>query len=135
MPHVCKPLAGIGSRHLDKGKGRWHQGSHRPRWSRIPPMKLFLLRIITWWNRFTFETQLWTWRFGELVGTDEMGNKYYRNKGGKIDPTLGVERRWVVYNGYAEATKISPDWHGWMHHTAGVPVRFGRCGFCHSRGV
>ncbi len=33
-------------------------------------MKLFLLRIFTWWNGFTFGTQFWTWRFGELVGTD-----------------------------------------------------------------
>jgi NADH:ubiquinone oxidoreductase subunit len=63
---------------------------------------------------------LWTWRFGEKVGQDEQGNTYYRTKGGKIDPTLGFERRWVVYNGYAEATKIPPSWHGWIHHTVDV---------------
>ncbi len=84
-------------------------------------MKLFLLRIFTWWNGTTFGTQLWTWRFGEFVGADEMGNRYFRNRGGKIDSTLGFERRWVVYNGYAEATKISADWHGWIHHTVDVP--------------
>ena len=67
-------------------------------------MKLFLLKIFTWWNGQTFGTQLWTWRFGELVGEDEQGNRYYRTKGRKIDPTLGFERRWVIYNGYAEAT-------------------------------
>ena len=72
------------------------------------PMKLFLLKFFTWWNGQTFGTQLWTWRFGELVGQDEQGNRYYRTKGRKIDPTLGFERRWVVYNGYAEATKIPP---------------------------
>ena len=33
---------------------------------------------------------------GELVGTDEQGNKYYRTKGGAIDPTLGFERLQVV---------------------------------------
>src|SRR4051812_42941654 len=49
-------------------------------------MKLFLLKIFTWWNGQTFGTQLWTWRFGELVGADEQGNRYYRTKGGKIDP-------------------------------------------------
>ena len=37
--------------------------------------------------------------YGELVGEDEFGNRYYRTKGGKIDPTLGFERRWVIYNG------------------------------------
>ena len=83
-------------------------------------MKPFLLKIFTWWSGQTFGTQLWTWRFGELVGQDAQGNTYYRTKGGKIDPTLGFERRWVVYNGYAEATKIPPSWHGWIHHTVDV---------------
>ena len=69
-------------------------------------MKLFLLRFFTWWTGYTFGTQLWTWRFGELVGTDEFGNRYFRTKGGKIDPTLGFERRWVLYNGYAEPTSV-----------------------------
>ncbi len=43
-------------------------------------------------------------------------------KGGKIDPALGFERRWVIYNGYAEPVdRIPPSWHGWMHHTVDVP--------------
>src|SRR5882757_11273471 len=75
-------------------------------------MKQFLLKIFTWWNGQTFGTQLWTWRFGERVGQDEQGNTYYRTKGGMIDPTLGFQRRWVVYNGYAEASKVPPSWHG-----------------------
>ena len=58
------------------------------------------------------------WR---VVGEDEFGNRYYRTKGGKIDPTLGFERRWVIYNGYAEASTIPPSWHGWMHHTVDTP--------------
>jgi NADH:ubiquinone oxidoreductase subunit len=85
-----------------------------------PLMKQFLLKIFTWWNGQTFGTQLWTWRFGELVGKDEQGNIYYRTRGRKIDPALGFERRWVVYNGLAEASRISPDWHGWIHHTVDV---------------
>jgi NADH:ubiquinone oxidoreductase subunit len=84
-------------------------------------MKQFLLKFFTWWSGQTFGTQLWTWRFGELVGNDEQGNRYYRTRGGKIDPTLGFERRWVVYNGYAEASKVPPSWHGWLHHTVDVP--------------
>jgi NADH:ubiquinone oxidoreductase subunit len=83
-------------------------------------MKLFLLKIFTWWSGQTFGTQLWTWRFGELVGEDEQGNRYYRTAGRKIDPTLGFERRWVVYNGYAEASKVPPSWHGWLHHTVDI---------------
>src|SRR6478752_7555086 len=84
-------------------------------------MKLFLLKIFTWWNGQTFGTQLWTWRFGELVGSDEQGNRYYRTKGGKIDPALGFERRWVIYNGVVEASSVPPSWHGWMHNTVDVP--------------
>jgi NADH:ubiquinone oxidoreductase subunit len=83
-------------------------------------MKQFFLKVFTWWNGQTFGTQLWTWRFGEVVGQDEQGNIYYRTKGRKIDPTLGFERRWVIYNGLAEASRIPPDWHGWMHHTVDV---------------
>jgi NADH:ubiquinone oxidoreductase subunit len=83
-------------------------------------MKLFLLKFFTWWSGQTFGTQLWTWRFGELVGQDEQGNLYYRTKGRKIDPTLGFEWRWVIYNGYAEASRVPPSWHGWLHHTVDV---------------
>ena len=84
-------------------------------------MKTFFLRFFTWWNGQTFGTQLWTWRFGESVGTDEFGNRYYRTKGGKIDPVLLMERRWVIYNGVAEASSVPPSWHGWLHHTVDVP--------------
>ena len=64
-------------------------------------MKTFLLRLFTWWNGQTFGTQWWTWLYGEFVGEDEFGNRYVRTKGGKIDPTLGFERRWVIYRGIA----------------------------------
>jgi len=81
----------------------------------------FFTRCFTWWNGQTFGTQLWTALYGEFVGEDEFGNRYYRTKGGKIDPALGFERRWVIYNGYTEASMIGPAWHGWMHHTVDVP--------------
>src|SRR5205814_820748 len=44
-----------------------------------------------------------------------------RTKGGKVDPTLGFERRWVIYSGVAEASTVPPSWHGWLHHTVDVP--------------
>lgn len=84
-------------------------------------MKKFLTRFFTWWNQQTFGTQLWTARFGEAVGEDEFGNHYYRTKGGRIDPVLGFERRWVIYAGYAEPSTVPPSWHGWLHHTVDVP--------------
>src|SRR5436190_1599540 len=101
---------------LDNRSRRWHHGVRCSRTGKAL-MKQFLLKFFTWWNGQTFGTQLWTWRFGELVGQDEQGNRYYRTRGGKIDPTLGFERRWVIYNGYAEASRVPPSWHGWLHHT------------------
>lgn len=80
-----------------------------------------LLRyIFAWWHKATPGTLLWTRRYGELVGEDEFGNRYYRTRNGEIDPTLGFERRWVLYNGYAEASTIPPGWYGWMHHRTDV---------------
>ena len=70
-------------------------------------MKSFLLRLFTWWNSQTFGTQFWTWMYGERVGEDEFGNRYYRTRDGKIDRTLGFERRWVIFNGYAEASSYA----------------------------
>ncbi len=85
-------------------------------------MKTFLLKLFTWWNSQTFGTQFWTWMYGEKVGEDEFGNRYYRTRGGKIDPRmLSFERRWVIFNGYMEASTIPPSWHGWMHHTVDTP--------------
>ena len=81
----------------------------------------FLIRFFTWWNGQTFGTQYYTSKYGELVGHDDEGNAYYRTKGGKIDPGIGVQRRWVIYNGTSEASRIPPGWHGWMHHRTDTP--------------
>src|ERR1700740_341307 len=82
--------------------------------------------MFTWWNSQTFGTQLWTALYGELVGADEAGNRYYRTKGGKIDPALGIERRWVVYNGLVEGSRVPPAWFGWLHHTVDLPPTLGK---------
>lgn len=68
-----------------------------------------LLRSVTWWNGQTLNTQLFTWRKGQKVGEDEQGNVFYRN--------ADDSKRWVIFNGEIEASRISPDWHGWLHHT------------------
>ena len=83
-------------------------------------MKLFLLRFFTWWNGATLGTLLYTRRTGDLVGHDEFGNSYYRTIGGAIDPALGFCRRWVIYNGLADASMTPPGWNGWLHHTSDV---------------
>ncbi len=68
----------------------------------------------------TFGTWLLTWLRGELVGTDAYGNRYYRLSGDK--PTgrgggrFSRERRWVIYKGEPEGSKVPPEWHAWLHH-------------------
>ncbi|MEL7346836.1 MAG: NADH:ubiquinone oxidoreductase subunit NDUFA12 [Pseudomonadota bacterium] len=73
----------------------------------------WFLELVTWWNGQTIGTRLFTARHGVLVGEDEAGNKFYRTEDGS--------RRWVIYNGEAEASRVSPDWHGWLHHTYDTP--------------
>ena len=76
-------------------------------------MKDFLIQFFTWWNGQTIGTRLFTARKGQKVGEDEQGNSFYQTADGK--------KRWVIYNGYAEASRVSPDWHGWLHHTFDAP--------------
>ncbi len=68
-------------------------------------------------------TRLCTWFKGELVGQDAQGNRYYRTGGGGEvhRDSLRHERRWVVYNGDIEASRVPADWHGWLHHTVDQP--------------
>ena len=68
-----------------------------------------ILRAVTWWNSQTIGTQFFTWRRGVKVGEDAQGNVFYQTKNGA--------RRWVIFNGETEASRVSPDWHGWLHHT------------------
>jgi NADH:ubiquinone oxidoreductase subunit len=73
----------------------------------------FIKRLFTWWNGQTLNTQFYTWRKGVLVGEDETGNLFYE--------TRDAKRRWVIYNGDVEASRVSADWHGWLHHTFKEP--------------
>lgn len=68
-----------------------------------------VLRAVTWWNGQTIGTQIHTWRHGVKVGEDAQGNTFYQSKDGA--------RRWVIYNGETEASRVEPAWHGWLHHT------------------
>lgn len=83
--------------------------------------KEFALQCLTWWNGQTMGTRFYTWRFGGFVGEDEFGNRYFRAQGPVIDPSVGPERRWVVYNGEIDASKVPPGWRGWLAHTVALP--------------
>ncbi|MDB5512957.1 MAG: NADH:ubiquinone oxidoreductase subunit, partial [Enterovirga sp.] len=45
----------------------------------------------------------------------------YRAVGHAIDPSIGPERRWVVYNGDVDASRVPPGWRGWLAHTYASP--------------
>lgn len=67
----------------------------------------FFSDIFTWWHGDTLGTRLYTWRKGERVGEDGLGNVYYRERNGT--------RRWVIYKELSEASQIPPGWHAWIH--------------------
>lgn len=76
-------------------------------------IKSLFLRWFTWWNGHTVGTGLFTRWKGQFVGSDDGGNKYYRERGGP--------KRWVLYNGEVEASRIPPEWHAWLHFTTPLP--------------
>lgn len=65
-------------------------------------------------------TRVHTWLFGEFVGTDSSGNRYYRDRRSK---GLKRERRWVLYNGEAEPSRVPPEWHAWLHRIVADPPK------------
>ena len=69
----------------------------------------------------TLGTRLLTWFRGEAVGTDSFGNRYYRERGSRKlrrgGGRFSREKRWVIYQGEPEGSKVPPEWHAWLHHT------------------
>ena len=73
----------------------------------------FFGKIFTWWDGATVGTALQVWRHGRKVATDALGNIYYQTKDG---------RRWVVYEGANDPSRIPPEYYSWLHHQIdGVP--------------
>jgi NADH:ubiquinone oxidoreductase subunit len=71
-------------------------------------MLTFFKKIFIWWNQETLGTKLKTFIFGKLVGLDSSGNRYYESKKGK---------RWIIYSGEIDASKIPNEWYSWIHFT------------------
>lgn len=69
-------------------------------------------KIFTWWEGATLTTLLNSAMTGEHVGTDAQGNKYYR---AKKTPEGSRQRRWVIYDGNNDASRVPAEWHGWLH--------------------
>lgn len=69
--------------------------------------------LFAWWTGRPLATRILTATKGRLVGEDDYGNKYYETRDGS--------RRWVLYSGDVEASKVPADWHGWLHKTYDAP--------------
>ena len=83
-----------------------------------------LSKIFTWWDGATIGTMLDSGLRGVHVGTDGQGNRYYRAKkrSSPTSPLNGRERRWVIYEGANDASRVPAEWHGWLHNSYdGVP--------------
>ena len=63
-------------------------------------------------------TLLYTWFFGNFVGSDKLSNKYYCDSN---DFQNKNAKRWVIFNGEIEASKIPPHWHAWLHKSIDKP--------------
>jgi NADH:ubiquinone oxidoreductase subunit len=75
-----------------------------------------LKAIFTWWNGATIGAGFHIKRRGVLVGQDDYGNRYFEARDAK-DSYDGRRRRWVIYKGYPDASKVPAEWHGWLHYT------------------
>ena len=71
-----------------------------------------LSKIFTWWDGATIGTLVNSAMTGVQVGTDSQGNRYYRSKKPNAQ---GQERRWVIYDGANDASRVPAEWHGWLH--------------------
>jgi NADH:ubiquinone oxidoreductase subunit len=70
----------------------------------------FWSKIFTWWNGATVGTALFTRRFGSEAGRDDAGNIYYQEK-------KGGARRWVIYAGDNDGSRVPPAWQAWLRGT------------------
>lgn len=69
----------------------------------------------------TIGTRIFTWLNGRQVGRDSFGNRYFEQRR-PPNPESPRGRRWVVYAGEPEASKVPAEWHAWLHYTTEAPL-------------
>lgn len=67
-------------------------------------MNSIIIRLITFFT-------------GIYVGHDSFGNRYYE---GRVARRYNKKRRWVIFKGEVEASKITPVWFNWLHYQTDV---------------
>lgn len=75
-------------------------------------------KIFTWWNSSTIGALFDIKRRSEFVGSDDYGNRYFQDRKTSIG---GRKRRYVLYKGLAEPSKVPAEWHGWLHYAIDEP--------------
>ena len=68
------------------------------------------MAIFTWWNGATVGTSLFTRLNGREVGHDDAGNIYFQHR-------KNPARRWVIYNGDNDGSRVPPVWQAWLRGT------------------
>lgn len=56
---------------------------------------------------------VWIKLLSTQVGKDQFGNRYFI---GNNKNYLGQAKRFVIYNGQDEGSKVPPMWHAWLHY-------------------
>jgi NADH:ubiquinone oxidoreductase subunit len=79
---------------------------------------IVLAKIFTWWNGATLGALFDIAKRADLVGQDDQGNRYFEERKATLE---GRKRRYVIYKGYADPSRVPVDWHGWLHHTFEAP--------------
>jgi NADH:ubiquinone oxidoreductase subunit len=81
------------------------------------PQRRVMAKITIFGRLSNIQMLIHTLFWGKRVGADELGNVYYR---GRPRPGTARERRWVIYKDKADASRVPPQWHGWLHHQTDV---------------
>ena len=52
----------------------------------------------------------------QKIGRDSAGNTYFQDRYFLFTAKRTL-KRWVLYKGIADGSKIPPEWYGWIHYT------------------
>lgn len=63
-------------------------------------------------------TLIFTFFYGVRVGCDSQGNRYYRSRRGNGRR----EKRWVMYAGEPDSSRVPPEWFTWLRHSSDKPL-------------
>jgi NADH:ubiquinone oxidoreductase subunit len=79
-----------------------------------------LKQLFSWWSSATPGALFTISRVADFVGQDDYGNRYFEARNAK-ESYDSRKRRYVIYRGYADASKVPAEWHGWLHYTFDEP--------------